>query len=240
MRWPRLDKTVENTRFFNRIGGRSRAGLELILADGEGQFPPNDFKSLCWLTSKSRLTESHSVSDPVANRKRLSGEPTAARQARQGDDDLAAPQAQVREPSGVPATHPGYQDGKKNAAHPSNRLIAQLNANFRCYGSCSGGRASLARRTRAGEAAPSAERATHYCGASASIAAELTSRLSLRSKRCPIGTPTGTAEITAQTWTFLGTDQAQVEQQLEPLPSQRLEVGNGADRRSRGSQPALY
>jgi hypothetical protein len=101
------------------------------MADGEGQFPPSDFKSLRWLTSKSRLTESHSVSDPVANRKRLSGEPTAARQARQGDDDLAAPQAQVREPSGVPATHPGYQDGKKNAAHPSNRLIAQLNANWR-------------------------------------------------------------------------------------------------------------
>jgi hypothetical protein len=73
---------------------------------------------------------------------------------------------------------------------------------IRCNGSSSGGKTILGARTPAGGAAPPAERERPCCGASASIAAKQTSRLSLSSRRCLIGTPIGIAEMTAQTWTF--------------------------------------
>jgi len=37
----------------------------------------------------------------------------------------------VRERSAAPAVHPGCQDQAEAVAHPSNRLIAQLNENWR-------------------------------------------------------------------------------------------------------------
>jgi hypothetical protein len=37
----------------------------------------------------------------------------------------------VRERSAAPATHRDYQDRVERLAHPSNRLVAQLNANWR-------------------------------------------------------------------------------------------------------------
>ena len=45
--------------------------------------------------------------------------------------DQTAPKIWVRERSAAPAVHRGYQDDTKGLAHPSNRLIAQLNENWR-------------------------------------------------------------------------------------------------------------
>src|SRR5262249_32320454 len=39
--------------------------------------------------------------------------------------------ARVREPSSNPATDPDYQRDKRRPAHPSNRLVAQLNTSWR-------------------------------------------------------------------------------------------------------------
>jgi hypothetical protein len=72
----------------------------------------------------------------------------------------------------------------------------------RCNGFCRDGRAIPARRTLAGGAAPSAGRRKHCCAAFVSIAARSTWSLSPKFKRSLAGTPTGTAEMTGQTWTF--------------------------------------
>ena len=86
----------------------------------------------------------------------------------------------------------------------------------RCNGFCSVGRGIPAKGTPAGKAAPSAERGKDCCAAFASIAvhrikanrgafvsiAAWTTRRCSRFVPCPTGTPTGTAEMTAQTWTF--------------------------------------
>jgi hypothetical protein len=53
----------------------------------------------------------------------------AARPAPSGEQ--TAPNTQVREPSAAPATHQDYQDRVEGPAHPSNRLVAQLNTTWR-------------------------------------------------------------------------------------------------------------
>ena len=48
-----------------------------------------------------------------------------------GGHDNEAAEIPVREPSGVPATHQPRQHGERAPAHPSNRLVAQLNETWR-------------------------------------------------------------------------------------------------------------
>jgi hypothetical protein len=45
--------------------------------------------------------------------------------------DQTSPKIRVRERCTAPAVHLGYQDHTEGLAHPSNRLIAQLNENWR-------------------------------------------------------------------------------------------------------------
>jgi hypothetical protein len=45
--------------------------------------------------------------------------------------DQTAPKTRVRERSAAPAAHRDYQDDGKGLAHPSNRLVAQLNESWR-------------------------------------------------------------------------------------------------------------
>jgi hypothetical protein len=56
--------------------------------------------------------------------------PKASRDWNGGHDNEAA-EIPVREPSGVPATHQPRQHGERAPAHPSNRLVAQLNETWR-------------------------------------------------------------------------------------------------------------
>ena len=74
---------------------------------------------------------------------------------------------------------------------------------IRCNGFCSGRRAIPATRTLVGKAAPSAGRGTHCSVASPGIAARSTPTPLPSSSHCLTGTPTGTAEMSAKTWTFL-------------------------------------
>jgi hypothetical protein len=73
---------------------------------------------------------------------------------------------------------------------------------IRCNGYCNGGRAIPARRTLVGEAARFAGRETHCSAAWTDIAARSTTTPLPSSSHCLTGTPIGTVEMTAQTWTF--------------------------------------
>jgi hypothetical protein len=74
---------------------------------------------LCKPALKQPITDQY-VSDGVANQKR-DEKPYATPPEKQG----------VREPRAAPAAHQDYPDSAASPAHPSNRLVAQLNESWR-------------------------------------------------------------------------------------------------------------
>ena len=98
--------------------------------------------------------------------------------------DQTAPKIGVRERCATPAAHRGYQDHFEGLAHPSVRLVAQLNERWRVVddtrnGYCSERRAIPGKRILAGETVLSAPRVKCCCAAFASVSPKSTRMLSL-------------------------------------------------------------
>src|SRR5262245_57424372 len=78
------------------------------------------------LTTAKALIDAQRVLPSMANPEKRK----ASRDWNGGHENEAA-EIPVREPSGVPATHRPRQHGERAPAHPSNRLVAQLNETWR-------------------------------------------------------------------------------------------------------------
>ena len=121
--------------------------------------------------------------------------------------DQAAPNTQVRERSAAPATHQEYEDRVEGPAHPSDRLVAQLNSTWRVVDDplqwiLQRKKGNPRDKNSGWRAAPSAGRETSCCAASANTAARLPLRPSAEFRHSLSGIPTGIAKRPRRTWTF--------------------------------------
>ena len=154
------------------------------------------------------------------------------------------PRKGVRERSAAPEAHLDYQDRAERPAHASNRLVAQFSERWRVVDDPlqwvlqrkkgnprkknSGWRGRSFCRTR--EALLRCIR--EYCG---EVDVEALAKL----RALPDWHPDWDRRNDRTNLDVRGTDQAQAEQQLEPLAAQGLEVGEAADHPPRSSQSAL-
>ena len=160
--------------------------------------------------------------------------------ARSGDDpsgDQTAPERRVRERVAAPAAHRDYQDLAERPAHPSNRLVAQLNATWRVVDDPLQWR--LQRKKGNPRTKNSGWQDRSFCTTREGL---------LRCVReyCGDVEPAALAKLTAlpehyamQNLDVRGTDQAHANGQSKPLVSQALEDCEAGDQPPRNSQPAL-
>jgi hypothetical protein len=153
-------------------------------------------------------------------------------------------QAQVRERSAAPPAHRDCRDGTNGPAHPSNRLVAQLNESWKVIydplqwilqqrkgnprKKNSGWRSRSFCRTQ--EALLRCIR--EYCG---EIDVEALAKL----QALPAWHPDWDHRNEGANLDVRGTDQAKADAQSEPLMSLGLEVAQADDQRPRSSQSAL-
>jgi hypothetical protein len=86
---------------------------------------PQNVRVIC---SPRVLAKTHFLPKRQAKPKEEGPAPTLARHP---PGEQTAPNTQVRKRSAAPATHQDHQDRVEGPAHPSNRLVAQLNTSWR-------------------------------------------------------------------------------------------------------------
>ncbi len=147
------------------------------------------------------------------------------------------PKKGVRERSAAPETHRDCQDRAERPAHPSNRLVAQLNGTWRVVDDPLQWR--LQRKKGRPRKKDSGWQDRSFCRTREGL---------LRCVReyCGDVEPAALAKLSAlpehhamQNLDVRGTDQAQADGRSEPLASQGLEVREAGDQPSRNSQSAL-
>jgi hypothetical protein len=152
-------------------------------------------------------------------------------------NDLASPKAGVRQGSSRPATRRDYRVRSERPAHPCNRFLAQLNEMWRVVDDPLQWR--LQRRKGNPRSKNAGWRDRSFCTTREGL---------LRCVReyCSSVEPSALAILTAvpehhcmQNLDVRGTDQAQADDQSEPLPSKALEDCTAGNQSSRSGQPAL-
>jgi len=167
------------------------------------------------------------------------GTSEATKESRDGrpSGDLTSPKTAVREGSLGPVTRRDYQVRSERPAHPSNRLVAQLNETWRVVDDPLQWR--LQRKKGNPRSKNAGWRDRSFCTTREGL---------LRCVREYYGSvePSALAMLTdlpehygMQNLDVRGTDQAQADGQSEPLPSKGLEDCTAGYQSSRSSQSAL-